>query len=165
MNKLDESKIKILRDGEDPPKGWKDIKVQVNTPLFCKVTGQGGGNLAIDRFDKIFIEGEVMDIFCKLALPIFPKAKPRRSKEFMFAYDRKLYKSMELMHKHMTLAPGAGSFANDQCLFAMKFLQNFFKLNSIDEVRMLMGYWDNRNPKNPLEVAELVTTFTRRAKQ
>lgn len=158
-------RIKLLGKDEVSPAGMVATRCFVNAPLFCSVMKQNGGVISKSRFDEIFIGGGVIEEFLDLSTGLIPvKTRPRQSTPLQIAFDPLLYKEMKNIEKHLVLPMMyvGGTFTNNQCLFMMGFLRNFFKLDSIEEVQMLLTYRRNAEPKDLKDVTGSINQFLKR---
>jgi hypothetical protein len=165
LDATNDQRIKLALGKEKVPRGWNKTRCELNSTLFCKVTQQNGGQLSLPKFDKFFIEGGMLDEFCKIAKSLDTTAAPKRTDEIPFAFEEETYEHMERIYEQLRLAPGPGSFSMDLCMFMMGWLQHFFKVDNFDDVRLLMVYRANANPQNAQDVSDAITQFSRRNNQ
>jgi len=162
---LDSERIRLIGNDEVSPGGMTATQCFVNAPLFCSVMKQSGGQISKDRFDKIFIDGGIIEEFIKLSSGLLPvKTRPRQSVPLQMAFDPLIYKEMKTIEKHLVLPLmyAGGTFTNNQCLFMAGFLRNFFKLDSVEDVQLLLTYRRNAEPKDLKDVVQAINQFSKR---
>lgn len=160
----DGKRIRLLEKDEDIPAGMFGTECFVNAPMFCSITGQNGGKFSRQRYEALFTDGQMIEEFFKLTDGLLPKKKARCSDGFQLAFDPLLYQEMKDVHDHLNLplVSSGGTFANNLCMFTLGWLGKLLKLSNIDDVRMLIIYINNANPKNTQDVSDAIARFSRR---
>jgi hypothetical protein len=147
INKLD-TRIRLLRKGNEAPKDWKRFKTQANVSLYLDLFSANGGQINLHDFDKILISGDMIEGFLRDVAPIMPKTNTGKSTHVFLGYAPSVYKDMTTFRDKFPMFDDPAAFAIQMCMFSLDWIKNMFNLNSVEEAALFMTYLRNSNAKD-----------------